>query len=158
MPKYTTPTFTHELPLKYRSKLVRELLVRQNFARFVHNACVGEAEKRLWLLWQSKLYQKARKMPKGQERNEAFNESRAVVEFTDFALQSYAQKIRNEAYKDRIDSPTVSLIGKRAFEAVSDYAYQKGCKAHFRKYNELRRVLNPDRDVDRIKTVVRFAV
>src|ERR1035437_1937997 len=146
MAKNTTPTFTHELPLKYRSKLVHELLVRQNLARFIHNACVGEAEKRLGLLWQSKLYQKARKMPQGQQRTEAFNQSRAAVQFTDFALQSYAQKIRNDAYKDRIDSPTASLIGKRAVEAVSDYAYKKGGKAHFRKYNELRSVESKTND------------
>ena len=140
MPKSSTPTFIHELPLKHDSKKIRELEIRQNFSRFIYNACVSEAYRRLHLLWQSKLYQKARKMPKGTERTEAFYEARAALKFTDFAIQSYAQKIRNNAYKDRIDSPTASLIGKRAFESVNDYAYKKDGKAHFRKYNELRSI------------------
>ncbi len=49
-------------------------------ARQVYNACLGESLKRLDLLCQSKAYQAARKMPRGQ-KNSPKAKSRAKALF-----------------------------------------------------------------------------
>jgi hypothetical protein len=77
MPKAKTDSFITELPLLPTPAQVRTLLVPFDVARQVYNACLGESLKRLDLLRQSRLYQRARKLPKGKERNEAFKAARS---------------------------------------------------------------------------------
>jgi hypothetical protein len=59
-----TPSFILELPLRVTPKDEKELLSRFESSRQLYNAVLGEAKKRVLLVKQSKMFQKARKLSK----------------------------------------------------------------------------------------------
>ena len=65
-PKATQPTFVLELPLLVNPHEDRVLAVRFEAGRQLYNAVLGEALRRLDFLKQSRAWQAARKLPKGE--------------------------------------------------------------------------------------------
>ena len=127
MGRITSPSFIAELPLRVTPKQELAILIRFEFARQLYNACLGEGLRRLALMRQSKAYQSARLIPKGDEhkneRKRAFDEVRKTHKFRDYDLQAYAATIK----MGWIGSQVVQTVTTRAFRAVSQYAYgQRG--------------------------------
>tara|TARA_B110000879_G_C11153784_1_gene505881 strand:+ start:832 stop:2385 length:1554 start_codon:yes stop_codon:yes gene_type:complete len=139
-----TPTFIHEFRLKTDPHLLSILDKRLNIARQIYNACLSEALKRLKIMRESKLYQKACKMPKkiknnknkdikNKDKNEYFNEARKKYKFREYDLHSYVTYLRKEEYLSKhIDSSTGQKLATRAFNAVFQYAIGKRGRPRFR--------------------------
>ena len=132
MGRAMTSTFITELPLRVTPKQESTLQVRFEFARQLYNACLGEGFRRLDRMWQSKAYQSARYIPKGEdhkkERSQAFGEARKTYEFSDYGLQSYAATIKI----GWIGSSVVQKVATRAFNSVSQYAFGKRGKPRYK--------------------------
>jgi putative transposase len=137
MAKAKTPSFITEFELHVDSSQKRKLLVRMDAARQVYNACLGESLKRLGLLRQSKIYQSARKMKRGEERTAAFREGRKQNQFREYDLHTYAQQFNHSWLGEHLDSLTVQKIATRAFEAVQKYAFGKQGRPRFKGKNQL---------------------
>jgi len=97
MGRSKTSSFITELPVRVTPKQESTILIRFEFARQLYNACLGESLRRLELMGQSKAYQSARLIPKGDEhkdeRRRAFDEIRKTHKFRDYELQAYAATI-----------------------------------------------------------------
>jgi transposase len=116
------------------------LLARLEAGRQIYNACLGEALKRLTLYKQSKLYQQARKLPKGKLRNETFNQARQALGYTEYALQSYANQLRHGGggwLGKNLDSHTTQKLGTRAFKAVEKVNFYQAKRVRFKGKNQL---------------------
>jgi len=132
MGRSKTPAFTTEMPHKVAPSQEKKLLKRLEAARQVYNACLGESLKRLRLLKQSKAYQKARKMPRGKARSQAFREAEARVGFREYDLHAYARQFGHCWIGDHLDAFTIQKLATRAFRAVREYALGKKGKPHFK--------------------------
>ncbi len=132
MGRTTSPSFIAELPLRVTQKQESTILIRFEFARQLYNACLGEGLRRLALIRQSKTYQSARLISKGDdhkdERKSAFDEVRKTYKFYDYDLQAYAATIK----MGWIGSQVVQTVATRAFRAVSQYAYGQRGKPRFK--------------------------
>ena len=122
MGRSTTPSFVTELALRTTRADERALLIRLDCGRQVYNVCLGEARKRAALLRQSKLYQAARKLPKGPKgspraktRTAAFREARAAVGFSEYDLHRYAKRFGHSWLGEHLDANTVQTIASRVF-------------------------------------------
>src|SRR5215831_10368446 len=81
-----TPSFVCEVPLRVCPHKEHTLLARLEAARQVYNACLGEARQRVRLVRESKAFQRARTLSKGDpERTPLFRAARAQHAFSDFA-------------------------------------------------------------------------
>jgi putative transposase len=119
-----TDTFVHEIPLKTTPHDEAVLDVRLEAARNLYNACLRESLRRLDLMRESKAYQAARNMPKGDLRNEAFRTCRRDNLFLEYALHPFAAKTCKACWiGDHLDAFTIQKIATRAFDAVAQYAY-----------------------------------
>ena len=65
----------------------------------VYNACLGKSLKRLTLMRESREYQAARKLPKGEPKSEAWEARRSAFgvvrqrfQFSEYALHDYAKQ------------------------------------------------------------------
>src|SRR5690242_8154133 len=114
------PSFVAELPLRTSAADERALGVRFDAACHVYNACLGEGLRRLRMIRDSKDWQRARAMPKGEPnsperkaRAEAFRASTARCGFTSAAIQKFAEVCRDACWiKDHLgshDTQTTSL-------------------------------------------------
>lgn len=132
-----TPSFICELPLRADPAAVHALNVRLETARQVYNACLGEALKRARLLRERRACGKARRLPKGEDRTAAFRAVRRSVEFTDAALQRYAVRLRQQAFRDRLDVHVAQKLASRAFAAVNAWLLGKRGRPRFKGYRQL---------------------
>lgn len=98
-----TPSFVCEVPLRVVPAQVRVLNARLQVARQVCNACLGETIRRARLLRERRAYRKARRLPNGEEQSAAFRAVRRSVDFTDAAMQRYAVRLRQRAFRDHLD-------------------------------------------------------
>ena len=132
-----TPSFTCEIPLRVVPKQARVLNTRLEAARQVYNACLGEALRRARLLLERRAYREARRMPQGEGRKEAFHDVRKAVEFTDAALQRYAVRLRQRAFKEALDVHAVQKLASRAFAAANEWLLGKRGRPRFKGYRQL---------------------
>src|SRR5215472_3352048 len=101
MARKVTPSFVLELPPRTAAGDERALAIRLNAARNIDNACRGEGLRRLELMRQSKAWQAARKLPRGQPgseerkgRAQAFKAICVAYGFTRAHIQRFAQRCR----------------------------------------------------------------
>ena len=131
MARKVTPSFVLELPPRTAAGDERALAIRLNAARNIDNACRGEGLRRLELMRQSKAWQAARKLPRGQPgseerkgRAQAFKAIYVAYGFTRAHIQRFAQRCRDACWirdhRGGRDTQTTSL---RAFRAVEQYAF-----------------------------------
>lgn len=136
MAKKTTPSFITEIPLKVTLAQESALNKRFEAARQVYNACLGEGLKRLDLMRQSKAWQAARKMPKGnpksedkikkqqaKDRGKAFNECWKDFDLQGkYSLQPFAQQFNRCWLGDHLGSQLIKAISSKAYVWVKEYA------------------------------------
>ncbi|CAB1129506.1 protein of unknown function [Candidatus Hydrogenisulfobacillus filiaventi] len=132
-----TPSFICEIPLRVAPVEARCLTTRLEAARQVYNACLGEALRRARLLRERRAYRFARRMPKGGERSAAFQSCRRSVEFTDAALQRYAVRLRQRAFRDHLDVHVAQKLASRAFAAANEWLLGKHGRPRFKGYRQL---------------------
>jgi putative transposase len=144
MGKTTTQSFVIELPLITTPTDEKHLLARLEAARQVYNACLGESLKRLDLVHQSKEYQKARQMPRGQKnsakakaRSKAFRQANKAVGFHEYDLHSYAAQFNHCWIGEHLDINTIQKLATRAFKAVQQYAFGKRGRPRFKGQNQM---------------------
>lgn len=134
-------SFVCELPLATTPEQDRALSVRLEAARQVYNVCLGESLRLLALMRESRDWQKARQMPKGKDRTSLY---RAVIERFDFrqsAIDRVAIACKNGCWiGDHIGPHEAQAVGKRAFQAVRQYALGKRGRPRFKGRRGLRSV------------------
>lgn len=132
-----TPSFVCELPLRVAPAQGRILSARLEAARQVYNACLGEALRRARLLRERRAYRAARRLPKGEERKEVFRAVRRSVEFSDAALQRYAVRLRQQAFREHLDVHVAQKLASRAFAAANAWLLGKRGRPRFKGYRQL---------------------
>lgn len=140
MSKKTGPSFVLELPLVVNSHEARVLSARFEAGRQLYNACLGEALRRLGLMQQSKVWQAARKMPKGapkspeqKARSTEFSRIARTIGFTDYDIQAHATRCKSACWiGDHLDAHATQKIGTRAFQAAQRYQFRAGGRPRFK--------------------------
>jgi hypothetical protein len=140
MTRPQSTTFICELPLRLSSADERVMAVRFDVARQSYNACLSEALRRLALMRESKVYQAACKLPKGEkysrlakERTAAFRFANARFGFREYDLHAWAGKqIKRQWLGKHLDINTVQKLATRAFQATQDYAVGKHGRPRFK--------------------------
>lgn len=132
----TTPSFVCELEMCVKPGQAKTLEKRFEAGRNLYNAVLGESFKRLKLMRESKAYQKARKLPKGKERNQTFEETRKRYKFREYDLHEYAKKVRDSCWiGNHLDSLAVQKVATRAFQAAEQFCFGKRGKPRFKGRN-----------------------
>lgn len=137
----TPPSFVTEIPLRVSQSEEVVLLSRLEAGRQLYNACLGEIMRRLNLVKQSKLYQKAKRLPRTdeykKERNRLYSEARIAHGYSEYALHAYATSIRNSWIEKHIDANTAQKLATRAFKAAERVMYGQAKKVRFKGKNQL---------------------
>jgi transposase len=140
-----TDSFICELPLRLSGNDKRELSIRFDTARHCYNACLAESLRRLDLLRQSRAYQDAREMPRGEKgsaawkaRVAAFRRANEQVGFREYDLHAWAaEHVAHEWLGQHLDINTTQKVATRAFQAVRQYAVGRRGKPRFKGLNHL---------------------
>ena len=139
-----TPSFITELRLKVNCEQARRLLVRLEAVRQVYNACLGESLKRLTLMRESREYQAARKLPKGELKSEAWEARRAAFgavrqrfRFSEYALHDDAKPFGHSGLEDHLDSHVVQKVATRAINAVLRVGVGRAGRPRFKGKNQI---------------------
>ena len=140
-----TPSFVCEVPLVLAGADERVLGVRFDVARQTYNACLSEALRRLDLMRQSKEYQAARKLPRGQRgsraakiRAAAFRRVNKRFGFREYDLHAWAtEHISHQWLGEHLDSNTVQTLATRAFRAAQQHAFGNKGRPRFKGKNHL---------------------
>ncbi len=169
MPKAKTPSFVTELPLRVTPGQEVALNKRFEAARQVYNACLGESLKRFDLMRQSKAWQAARKMPRGDKKSKnpkrreqararakAYQDARKTFGFSSYlpmpagftvtrngkqkAVKFFATTFTNTWVCDHIGTRVVNKILSRAFGAVEQYSLNVRGRPRFKRKDELNSV------------------
>ena len=140
-PRGQGDSFVLTLPLATKSSDERALGIRLEAARCVYNAVLGEALRRLDLMRQSKAWQRACKMRRGDARRDAFKQLREAFDFSDFSLQSFGTTCKKACWLDEhLMSHDTQMAATRAFRAVEQYAYGKRGRPRFRAFGRYRTI------------------
>lgn len=121
---------------------------RLEAGRMIYNALLGEALKRLDLFRESRLYRRARRIPKRTEeqrtaRNEAFKAAGEAFNWSEVGLTAYLQQIGQQFTRTwlnyHVDSQIVKKLADRAARTVYAYSQprlRKG-RPRFRRKGEM---------------------
>ena len=127
-----------EIPLRVSPPQEKVLLARLEAARQLYNACLGEAAKRVKLIQQSRLWQKAWKVGDKDLRNALIREACSRYGFTDAALQHYAVEIRRSCWiGDHLDVHVAQKLGTRAFRAARKVLFGQARRVRFKGKNQM---------------------
>ena len=119
-PRKRTPSFICEIALKVSPSDERVLLARLEAGRQMYNALLGEAKRRVALVRQSKLYQRAQALPKDDPaRSNLFAQARERYGFREYDLHRYAGEQRQSWLGNHLDSLTVQKLASRAYAAAN---------------------------------------
>ncbi len=133
--KLKTPTFIHEFQLVVTPKDNRMLDARLEAGRYLYNACLGEAMKRLTAMRRSEKWLVAITKKKSKLRTKMFKTARTQAEYTEYHLHNYVGILRNSCWiSEHIDSLTAQKIASRAYSAVADYEFGKHGKPRFKRH------------------------
>ena len=110
--------------------------------RQVYNACLGESFRCLDLMRESKAYQRARKLPHGEERTAAFKALNEKFGFTSQSIEKFGTTCQKNcaAIQEHTSSQDVQATALRAFKAVQKYAFGKSGKPHFKGFRQFNSV------------------
>lgn len=141
--------FIFELPLRTTPADESEIEIRVQAYRHIKNACLGEALRRLDLMRQSKEFQAARKLPRGERgtpeqkaRTKAF---RVVVErfkFNEYDLHSFANKCAYESgwIKKHLGINEIQKACSESFRSVEQYSFGKKGRPRFKSFRRARSI------------------
>ncbi|SHJ78078.1 hypothetical protein [Desulfofundulus thermosubterraneus] len=123
------------------------MLARLEAARQLYNACLGEAVKRVKLIQQSRLWQKAWKAGDKDQRNALIREACSKYGFTDAALQHYAIETRRSCWiRDHLDVHVAQKLGTRAFRAAQRVLFGQARRVRFKGKNQMDTVEGKSND------------
>jgi putative transposase len=140
MARSKTPSFITELEILPTPQQTKRLRSRFEAARQVYNACLGECLKRLELLRQSRIFNRARKLPKGKERTDAFKEANTKVGFREFDIHKWATRFTTSWINEHVDARTVEQIVTTAFQAAQTCAIGRRGRPRFKRKGELNTI------------------
>lgn len=133
-----TPSFVCEVPLQVTTPQERVILVRLESARQLYNVCLGEAKRRVGLVRQSKVFQRAHALPKDDpDRARLFAQARARYDLSDYALQAYAGRIRQSWIGEHLDSLTAQKLASRAYQAANKLLLGQAKRVRFKGRTQL---------------------
>lgn len=145
MPRSSSPSFVHEVPLKVTPHDERELGVRFLCGQKVYNATMGEGLKRLEKMKASPEWAAAKAMPKRTEeqrkaRKQAFQDCCKQFGFTSAALSAYATKTKNDSkwIADHLGAHETQKIAQRAYAALFEYCIGKRGRPRFKALSRFR--------------------
>lgn len=138
MPKASTPSFIHELPLVVDSKQAAILESRFEAGRNLLNACLDKGMERVRLLRESQAHQDAKKMPKGKARTEAFAAARRAYRYSEYDLQAYANQVAEKSkwIKRHLDVHAIQKIASRAFTATEKVLFGGARSVRFKSRSQ----------------------
>ena len=137
----SSPSFVCELPLRTSPADERALAIRLEAARQVYNASLGESLRLLALMRESRAWRRARAMPRGKRRSEAFRALRERFGFKQSTIDRQAVRSKNECWiGDHMGPHEAQAVGKRAFQAARMYAVGKRGRPRFKGHRGLRSV------------------
>ena len=141
MPRATTLSFIAEFPLRTTPSDERELGIRLDAARNIYNAALGQALRVLDLMRQSKEWQQARALPKGEKRTAAFKACIERFDFKSSMTDRFAIACKNAcAIGDHMSSNETQKVALRAFLAVKEYSFGKRGRPRFKRFGTLQSV------------------
>lgn len=130
MAKTKTDSFILELPLVVQLADDRVMFGRLESGRRLFNTVLDEALRRLDLMRQSKEWQAARLMPKGNKdaiskaRSAAFKLCNEHFSFSEYALHAFATKHKNAAgFSDRLGAHETQKVATRVWGAIQEYCF-----------------------------------
>jgi putative transposase len=136
-----TPSFIAEFPLQTTPADEQALAIRLEAARHLYNACLGESLRRLDLMRQSKDWQRARALKKGEARTKLFQQTAVRFEFFASSLQKYTERCRDRCWiGEHLGSHDTQTTSLRAFRAVEQYAFGKRGRPRFKGRNRLHSI------------------
>jgi len=125
-------SFIHELILQTNPYEKKVLNIRLEMARILYNTILLEGFKRLKLIKESKIFQKAKKSKDFKH----YNEVNKLYKFSDYDFQSFAIKTKNSCMiKDHLDAHVCQKVATRAYQAVDKYRKGKMGKPRFKGKN-----------------------
>ena len=105
---------------------------------------MGESLKRLTLKRESREYQAARKLPKGEPKSEAWEARRAAFgavrqrfQFSEYGLHDDAKQFGHSWLGDHLDSHGVQKVATRAFKAVLRLGVGRAGRPRFKGKNQI---------------------
>ena len=139
MAKATTPSFITEVELRPTPSQAKKLRSKFEAARLVYNACLGESLRRLKRLRDSRLYQKARKIPKQEQarRTAAFRAATEAARFREYDITGFTVQFTSTWINEHIGCRTCEAIAKQAFKAAQEHSLGKRGRPRFRRKGEL---------------------
>jgi len=136
-----TLSFVAEFLLRTTPSDERELGIRLDAARDIYNAALGEALRLLDLMRQSKEWQRARALPKGEERSTAFKACTERFDFKSSMTDRFAIACKNAcSIGDHMSSNETQKVALRAFLAVKEYSFGKRGRPRFKRFGTLHSV------------------
>ena len=133
-----TPTFVCEVPLRVAPAQEQVVLARLEAARQVYNACLGEAKRRVGLVRQSKVFQRARTLQRDDPtRRTLFAQARAAFACSEYGLHAYASEVRQSWLGEHLDSNTCQKLASRAYAAANRLLLGQARRVRFKGRHQL---------------------
>ena len=140
--KETTNSAVFEFRLLSNKPQNKQLLKLMDLGRIHYNAVLGEALRRLKLVRQDPLYAETVAIPKNSKenkrlRNANFNLLNKKYGFTDYSLQAFGTKCKNDShFLNQLGAHVLQKLSTRAFRAVQKVAFGKAKKVNFKRKGE----------------------
>ena len=139
--KKSTPSFTHEFPLKTNKHIERKLAIKFRCLRELYNMVLAEVFRRDRNLRKDPRFKQAILLSKKDktkaEAKELFKALDEDYKFKNNCLQSFATCAKNSSYmRDHLDGDTVQVISDRAFNAFKEYKFKKRGKPRFKSIHK----------------------
>lgn len=144
MPRKSTPSFIHQLPLRTTQAQMAGLNKRFDVAHFAYNVTLQAMLHRLQAMRRDPQFELACKSPKATneqrlERSRRFGDLRKQYGFSEYAAHDIVGiHIRASGYLDGlIDSHTAQTLASRAFKSCETYAVGLRGRPRFKRCGEI---------------------
>ncbi|HEX4207047.1 MAG TPA: transposase [Ktedonobacteraceae bacterium] len=129
-----TPTFQVELPVEVSEQQAKSLHTNFEAARQVYNAILSLGLQRLQRMRADPGWNQARASPRTwkAERKEAFAALREKHDFTDYALQEAAKRLRVGHLAEHIEAVVCQVLATRAYRSLQRMALGQAKRVRFK--------------------------
>lgn len=139
MARKTTPTFTHEIPLRTNAYQNRKLLIKFRALREIYNQLLHVLLDNHDKMISSDDYKVAKQLYKTEPKKakSLFNKLSNQYNVTNPHIEKLATTIKNSCYMaDHLDGDTVQVIAKRVFETYSRWRFKGAGKPRFKSWRK----------------------